>query len=136
MIVDLDERPPERGRFDIEGGGWVELTLLPQSALEAIDKECTTTRVEYPILDGQYRRFEAVKTDNDRKLAMTLDRCIVSFGDITDRSGKPVAVNSENKKLLFEKVPLFKATVDAGLKTLREREAIQAAEREKNLLSG
>lgn len=130
MIVDLEDRE-ERGTFDLEGGGKVHLRLLSATDLRDIRKACTTVKAEYPLLDGEYRRFESHEFNADLFDEMRFDRCITGWDDVFDRNKTPVPVTKENKVLLMRIVPKFSKAVNKGLKALQkaERERVEAAEK-------
>jgi hypothetical protein len=134
MIVDLEERI-DSGTFELKGGGKVHLKLLSAQDLKDMRRECNTKKVEYPLLDGQYRRFESVDTDSDKWVEMLYDRTITGWDDLYDRNGKPVPVTAENKLLLINKVPAFLEAYEAGMKVLKAEADGRAEASEKNLLN-
>ena len=131
MIIDL-AKPTQAGTFELPGGGTVSLRLLSADDLKAIRKECSRTVVDYPLLGGQYRRFEHTEFDSDKWDILHWDRAITGWTDLFDKNGQPIPVTSENKVLLMERVAVFQKAVNDGLEALRKADAEATEEAAKN----
>lgn len=131
MIVDLEDKEIT-GSFELKGGGKVHLRLRNEKDEREIRAACVTVAVEYPFLDGQYRRFEVEKTDMDKFLEMSWDRNITGWDDLFDKNKKPIPVTKENKALLMRLVSSFREAVTAGLKVLQDGERVKAEQVAKN----
>jgi hypothetical protein len=135
MIVDLEDKEV-KGTFELKGGGKVHLRLRNEQDEKEIRAACVTTTVEYPFLDGQYRRFEVEKTDTDKLLEMSWDRNITGWDDLFDKNKKPIPVTTKNKALLMRVASEFREAVTDGLKALQDDAKVKAKAVEKNLQSG
>jgi len=134
MEVSLQKKETESGWFDIKGGGRVHIRLLSADDITAMRKACFSTVAEYPLLDGEYRRFEAEKFDKDLWEDMTNDLSIIGWDVMVNAETKePIAVTLDNKKLLmFPGVcPAFVEAVRKGRKALQKTstEKVKAAEK-------
>jgi hypothetical protein len=131
MIVDLTDKE-QKGRFDLDGGGWVELRLLSVQDLKDMRDACIKMVAEYPMLDGKYQRFERMEFNSDLWDEIRYDRSIVAWGDIFDKNEKPIPCTKEMKVLLMTRVPEFIEAYDEGMKALKDAENTKAEEQEKN----
>jgi hypothetical protein len=122
MIVDLEERETENGWFDLPGGGRVHLRLLSRDELHGIRKKTLAVVPEYPLIEGEYRRFEGREFNEELFDELWWDKSIVEWKDILDKNGAPIPVSAENKALLMRRVSGFVEAVDAGLKELKQAE--------------
>jgi hypothetical protein len=156
MIVDIEERPPESGTFELKGGGKVTIRLLTVKDIKEIHKATATIVHEYPLLkdpktgEESYRQFAVPKFDGDLWDEMQWDRSIIGWEDLFDKNGKPVPVTKEMKVLLMSeevlqpsgkvkakpRFPEFHNAVMAGLKTLQKTEKERAESLEKNSSAG
>jgi hypothetical protein len=125
MIVDLSDKDVA-GKFELKGGGKVHLRLRNEKDEREILAACRTVTAEYPFLDGQYRRFEVVKNDQDLFFEMSMDRNITGWDGLFDKNKKPIPVTKENKVLLMKVAPDFRDAVNAGLAALKEAETAEA----------
>ena len=119
MVVDLGQKT-ESGRFDLKGGGWVELRLLSLQDIKDMRDACIKTVPEYVLLEGNYQRFERTEINNDLWDEMRWDRSIVAYGDIFDKNEKPVPCTKEMKVLLMTKVTEFIQAYTEGMKALKD----------------
>lgn len=122
----------EQGWFDVEGGGRVEFRLLSADELKEITKACVKKGVEYPRLDGQFRRFETVDIDNDLFNEMIWDRSIVGWEGLFDAQEREIPVTRENKCLLMTRIQAFADLHERAMKTLKEATDERAEASEKN----
>lgn len=121
MIVDLEDRE-QIGAFDLEGGGKVTIRLMTEKDINEIRAACVKPVVEFPLLDGEYRRFESQAINHEQMAAMRIDRNIVGWELLFDRNENPIPVTLENKVLLMKKSELFRKAVEKGLKALKKAE--------------
>ncbi|MFH2075119.1 MAG: hypothetical protein ABIJ57_07195 [Pseudomonadota bacterium] len=133
MIVDLEDKT-ETGWFDLRAGGRVQLRLLSITDVRAIRDASVKTVVEYPLLDGVYKRFESEKFNAELATEIRHDRTIMGWEKLFDKNEKEIPVTRANKKLLMELVPEFREAVDNGLKALKEADEAKSGQAEKNSL--
>lgn len=122
----------EQGWFDVEGGGRVEFRLLSAEDLKAITTACIKKGVEYPKLEGQFRRFETVETDFDLWNEMMWDLSIVGWEGLFDAQEREIPVTRENKCLLMTRIQAFADLHERAMKTLKEATDERAEASEKN----
>ena len=122
----------EQAWFDVEGGGRVEFRLLSSDELKEITNACIKKSVEYPKLEGQFRRFETVETDWDLWHEMVWDRSIVGWEGLYDVNEREIPVTKENKCLLMTRVQAFAELHEKSMAALKTAIEERAEASEKN----
>ena len=110
----------------------MEFRLLSAEDLKAITAACIKKGVEYPKLEGQFRRFETVETDFDLWNEMMWDLSIVGWEGLYDAQEREIPVTKENKCLLMTRVQAFAELHEKSMAALKAAIDARAEALEKN----
>ena len=133
MIFDLEEKPGTR--FDMEGGGWVELRALTAEDWAKITKATVTIRpFAHKDENGKYIVLNGEVVNSELQAEMINDLSIVAWGDLLDGKEKPIPCNKKMKTVLMRmKDPRFRNFVNEKLPILNGIQKERQEEAEKNL---
>ena len=108
MVFDLEEKPATR--FEVDGGGWVELRTLSVEDWQKIRKACVTKRpfahrVEEPGPGGKpsvtWMVLNQEITNEELQVEMINDLIIHAWGDLKDKSANQIPCTKDNKMRLM-----------------------------------
>jgi len=129
-VFDLDSKPGVW--FDMEGGGRVELKILSPEDWRTIRNQTVKTVPDYVKLDGEWKRFEVEKRDDDLQNELFWDSLIVAWEGLLDAKGREIPCTSENKSLLMLTQPTFSKFIGGCIDVLTKDETARMAASEKN----
>lgn len=129
-VFDIEESPGTW--FEIDGGGRVQLRIMPSDVLRNIRKQTTRKKVDYKNVDGIVGRFEYTEFNEDLDNLLFWDYVIVAWENLLDANNQPIPCTPENKVLLMSRSVKFGEYIGECLKKLNEDAKLRTETLQKN----